>query len=112
MSEEKLSLVNINGGAAVEMFDIALQKVIENIHDINTATGDREVNLKVKLTPLPENRGIVVCVVSCPTKMCGQEAMKGVADIKIKEGKVFATCKEEAQAGLPFSNVAPIKKTD
>ncbi len=44
-NEEKISLVNLKEGAAIEMFDRAMQAVLENINDINTTLKPREVNL-------------------------------------------------------------------
>jgi len=110
MSDEKLSLVNLEGGAAVEMFDTALQKVLENIHDINTTADAREITLKVKVKPMDENRSIVVYAITCPTKTCGQEPVKGVADLKIEGGRLIATGRSQKQDNLPFANVASINK--
>jgi len=113
MQEEKLSLVNIEDGAAIEMFDIALQKVLENINDINTTTDAREINLKIKLKPMDENRSIIVYAITCPIKTCGQEPVKGTADLKIKEGRLIAFGRSKTQNELPFSNVSQItKKTE
>ena len=106
MNEEKLSLTNLEGGAAVEMFDIALQKVLENIHDINTSAGAREITLKVKVKPMDENRSIIVYAITCPAKTCGQEPVKGVADLKIEGGRLIATGRSQKQDNLPFSNVS------
>lgn len=107
--DEKMSLINIKDGAAVEMFDIALQKVIENIHDINTTTAAREINLKVIIKPMDENRSVIVYSISCPTKTCGQEVVKGTADLEVKEGRLVAIDKTPKQMGLPLAdNVASI----
>jgi len=110
MSDEKLSLVNLEGGAAVEMFDIVLQKVLENIHDINTTADAREITLKVKVKPMDENRSIVVYTITCPAKTCGQEPVRGVADLKIEGGRLIATGRPQKQDNLPFANVASINK--
>ena len=111
MPEEKLSLVNIRGGAAVEMFDIALQKVLENIHDINTTEEAREITLKVKIKPVPENRSVVVYSIACPTKICGQAAVKGTAEINTDTGHLVAIDRVPKQEGL-FSNVEFISRGD
>ena len=111
MTEEKLSLVNIRGGAAVEMFDIALQKVLENIHDINTTEDAREITLKVKIKPLPENRSIIMYSIACPTKTCGQEPVKGTADLNTDTGHLVAVDRIPKQEGL-FSNVKSISSGD
>ena len=109
MSVEKFSLVDLEGGAAVEMFDIAMQKVIENIHDINTTNKTREITLKVKIVPMHDDRSIIGYTIECPTKLCGQEPVKGIADLAIKEGKLVAFGRGKEQPGIPFSNVSEMK---
>jgi len=110
MNEEKLSLVNIEGGAAVEMFDLALQKVLENINDINTSDAAREITLKVKVKPMDENRSIIVYSIVCPTKTCGQDPVKGVADLRIESGRLAAFGRTPKQDGLPFTNVTSMNQ--
>src|SRR5688572_5909539 len=53
----EVTLENLGGGGAMEMFQEEFRKVIENILDVNTkATAPREINLKVKITPTDERR--------------------------------------------------------
>jgi hypothetical protein len=49
---EGVNLTNIGGGAAVELFEQELSKVLDNVLDPNTA-GDavREITVKVKIRP-------------------------------------------------------------
>ena len=112
MPEEKLSLVNVEGGAAIEMFDNALQQVIENIHDPNTTMDAREISLKVTIKPMDENRSIIVYGIKCPTKMSGQEPVKGIADLHVQEGKLIAVGRKKNQINLQFGNVTPIGKSE
>jgi hypothetical protein len=50
--EPSVSLQNLGGGAAIELFDLELQKVLENISDENTRPAVvREITLKVKIKP-------------------------------------------------------------
>ena len=52
MDFETISLVNLGGGAALEMFEDQLQKVLENITDVNTdPKGIREITLKLRFKP-------------------------------------------------------------
>lgn len=52
VSDEKASLVNLGGGAAVEIFDAALEVVLNDIQDPNSAESDkRKVVLTVTLDP-------------------------------------------------------------
>ena len=111
MEEERLSLETIEGGAAVEMFDIALQKTLENIHDINTTADAREITLKVKIKPMDENRSVLVYSIACSKKICGQAPVKGVADMRIEGGQLAAFGRPKEQAGIPFKTVVtPMKK--
>jgi hypothetical protein len=49
---DEVSLATLRSGAAVEMFDAALAKVLRNIADVNTpATAERAVTLTVKFHP-------------------------------------------------------------
>ena len=110
MEEQKLSLINLEDGAAIEMFDNALQQVIENIPDINTTLDAREISLKVTIKPMDENRSIIVYGIKCPTKICGQQAVRGVADIRIKEGRLAAFGRQKDQPQLSFANITSINK--
>lgn len=50
--KETVSLQNLGSGAAIELFDIEFQRVLDNIVDENTkATSPREVTLKIKIKP-------------------------------------------------------------
>src|SRR5690606_25765483 len=53
---EDVTLTNIGGGAAVELFDRELQEVLKNIQDPNTpARKKRLIQIQISLTP-NENR--------------------------------------------------------
>lgn len=47
----RMSLATLAGGAAVEKFDAELERVLQNISDINTTGGDRSITLAVKIKP-------------------------------------------------------------
>jgi len=52
MSGDYVSLDNLNQGAAIELANLALQKVWSNVNDPNTAPkAIREVNVKIKIAP-------------------------------------------------------------
>ncbi len=52
INERIVSLATLNQGAAIIMFDAALDKVLDNIADQNTAPDAvREVTLKIKFHP-------------------------------------------------------------
>lgn len=58
----RMSLATLAGGAAVEKFDAELDRVLQNITDINTTGAERSVSLKVKLKPDPERSFCSVAV--------------------------------------------------
>ena len=104
-----LSIVNIKEGAAVEMFDRALQKVLININDINTTLAKREILLKMELLP-SEDRTLVEINFGVSTKLAGQGGQKLTADVKIDErGRAYAK-ERKVQHGLPFGNVTSIER--
>lgn len=47
----RLSLDTLAGGAAVEKFNAELERVLQNITDINTTEGERSITLKAKIKP-------------------------------------------------------------
>lgn len=68
-TEERISLVNLKDGAAIELFDFELQKVLDNIMDPNTkAEAVREVTLKIKIKPDKE-RGFGPVEIHATSKM-------------------------------------------
>ena len=57
-NEYVISLATLNRGAALELFDDALRKVIENIHDPNAdIQAKREIKLTVKFAPSVDRNG-------------------------------------------------------
>jgi len=51
-SEERLSLDNVKGGAAIELFNMELQAILDDIADPNKQPdAAREVNLKMVIKP-------------------------------------------------------------
>ena len=71
MSTEKLSLENIGGGVAKELFEREVDKVLENIADINTSAKEaRSVNLKVTFRP-NDARDAGMIEVKCTSSVAG-----------------------------------------
>lgn len=98
--DEKISLTNLRDGAAIEMFDFELQRILDNIVDPNTnPKTKREVVLKVSITP-DENREIGDIEITCTPKLAGQKSAMAKIIIgrtgKKGEGRELVT----AQQGL------------
>lgn len=68
ISEDKLTLENLREGQAVELFDIELQKVLENIADKDTAEGVRKINLVVKFKP-DSDRAVTKIEIECKSTL-------------------------------------------
>lgn len=70
-ADEPLSLINIGNGAAVQLVEKELERVIKDILDLNTeAKATREVNLKIIFKP-DENREIITTGIKATSKLAG-----------------------------------------
>lgn len=108
-STEKVTLENLAGGAAIEKFGIALQKVLENIKDINTTLATREINLKVALTP-SEHRDYIGIKITCPVKLATQEAVGTTANLTLdSKGRAVAYERKSRQIPLVADNVSSME---
>lgn len=99
--EGVLSLANLAGGAAVEAFDIQLEKVLENILDPNTnPTAVREVTLKVKIKP-DENRAFGPMEFTCKPKFGDDKPITTMVHIGRKGSKAIASEHDARQLSFP-----------
>ncbi len=81
-SDERLQLDNMARGAAIELFDIELKKVLENLDDPNRdVKAVREIHLIVKFTPT-ETKGLVAVDVQTKKKM---PAINGIRTTMVYE---------------------------
>lgn len=116
MAENVVSLSTLGNGAAVELFQAELQKVLDNIVDENTKpTAVREVTLKVKIKP-SEDRDYGEVSISCVAKLAplapfgtnffiGKHRGKGVAqEHNPKQAKLFE--KDEGLKAVPAGGEA------
>lgn len=111
-SEEIASLINIGEGAAVEMFDQAMQKVLKNINDANTDDKTaREVRLVVKFVP-GESPGVVGTEIGVSTNLSAPKAIKMTIMYGVDGGRMVAR-ELVRQQKLPFGeNVVSIENGD
>jgi len=108
--DEKLSLQNIKEGAAIEMFDLALERVFSNIRDVNTTLKKREIILKMELLP-SEDRTLASISFEVGTKLANQGTQKATVDIKLdKRGRPYARERlMQRGLGLAFENVTDLE---
>lgn len=92
MAEETVvSLDSLARGAAIERFQDALERLVENALDVNTsATKKREITLKVAVTP-DKSRSMATVSISCESKLAGPEVVDTTIYLGRKNGKPTAT---------------------
>jgi hypothetical protein len=105
---ERLTLATINGGALVEQFDRALDRVVDNVSDINTTTKPRKIKLTVKVVP-SEDRGFLEVDGEVKTEVAGQDPVKTTAVLSYdNRGRARAYNRPKRQTDIPF-NVTKFK---
>ena len=81
MKLEPVGLATIGGGAACEMFDRELARVLADIDDPNTqATAPRTITLKITLAPA-ESRDAAGVVIDCKAKLAGLKPQAAVVHL-------------------------------
>ncbi len=108
--EKKITLESIADGAAIEQFDIELQKVLNNIVDPNTvADAVREVTLTVKFKP-DERRNYGVFAIQAKCKLAPHTPFMGQASFgrEVNGSGVGFEFQRQQQKTIPNGNVTPI----
>jgi hypothetical protein len=113
---EKLSVINMLGGAVLEGLDIAIIECVENMADINYKTNaNRQVVLKINMKPLDDSRTLFHYDFDIDTKRAKREpvANTGTAEIRVDGANgVYAKERNQKQEKLPFEGkVTPIRKS-
>lgn len=89
-NKEQISLANLKGGAALELFDFELQNVLENIIDPNTKAEEvRTVTLTVKIKPDKE-RNFGPIEIQAKAKLAPAAPVSTQAFFGKERGKVVA----------------------
>lgn len=57
---QKLGILGIQNGQLIKNIDYELEKIMNNINDINTDDKPRELNVKIKIIPLNDKKHITV----------------------------------------------------
>jgi hypothetical protein len=101
--EDKVSLLGLARGGAIERFDEELQRVLDNIIDPNSSEGRREITLKVRIEPSPDGATAKVDV-TCSSKLQPVHGCSTMFYIGKEKGKgvAFEHCPE--QLHLDMSN--------
>jgi hypothetical protein len=97
---ELVSLENLGAGAAAELFQLELDRVLENIQDPNTkATTIREITLKIKIKP-DEDRDYGAVSIACTAKLSPVNPYPTQLVFGIENGKAVATEYNPKQSDL------------
>lgn len=108
--DENMSLKNILDGAAIELADDQISKVIENLLDPNTGESARKVKLELTFKPSKGSNGeqveieVKTSITLAPSRPLVTRALIG------KDGKDFVAneLKSGQQDKIDFKNVANI----
>jgi len=100
MEEVMVTLATIANGAALELFERELSRVIENIADVNTDwKAKREIHLKVTIMP-DEGRGLAVTALQVTSKLAGVKPVATVVYFGRKDGQPVAVTHDFAQPNM------------
>lgn len=107
MELEMVTLASLRGGAAVEMFDAELQRVLDNIMDRNTvATAKREVTLKVVIIP-GHDRGVAKVEIFCTPKLAPAMSCASQFYLGNDKGKAVAFEYDPQQLTMQLNTPTP-----
>jgi hypothetical protein len=108
MDERHVTLDWLAQGAAMEMWQDELQKVLDNIADPNTkATATRAITLTVTFKP-DDNRRYAPTVIECKSKVAPVRGHATAIYMGRKQGKIVATEYDDRQEELPGAKVSDI----
>lgn len=109
--EEIVTLASVANGAALELFDHELRRVISNIADVNTSPKKkREIHIKLVIQP-SEDRGIGYINLEVTAKLAGVKPVESTMYFGKKDGRFVAVQANPAQPGIfdaEKSNVMPL----
>lgn len=87
---EEMSIVNVKNGAAVELIDLEIQRILDNIDDPNTTQSERTLTFKLKFRP-NEDRNVVEIAMSAESKLSGPASHTFAAAIHTNDrGRPYA----------------------
>lgn len=113
--EEVVTLASIGNGAAMELFDHELARVLANVADPNTsAKSKRGITIKVVIQP-SEDRDVGYATVEVTSKLAGVKPVDTKMYFGKKDGKLLAVQNNISQPSIfddGKSNVTPLSAVD
>lgn len=98
--EEAVTLASIGNGAAMELFDRELKRVIANIGDVNTSSSAaRGINIKVTIKP-DNDRNIGFATLEVTSKLSGVKPVSSTLYFGKKDGQLVAVQSNFAQPSI------------
>lgn len=89
---EMVTLENLGGGAAAEMFSDSLEKLVENVVNPNTKPDAvRSITLKMKVKPGKKDRSLCTIELSCEEKLAAVMPFETAMFVGMQNGVVSAT---------------------
>lgn len=107
-----LTLETVAGGAAVELFNAELEKVLQNIHDPNTDEKMvRVVRLEVRIKPTPDRESAQV-LVSASSKVSASKPASDNVYLGMRNGRLVAVTRDPRQRDMftPADDVLPLNR--
>jgi hypothetical protein len=111
MSVPKADLVSLCNGAALELFQSALNQVNQNIKDPNTsATKKRSITIKFDMTPYVDRSGANI-VVNVESKLSSHNGVNGSMFIH-KQAGVFEAFTQDTRQIAMFDEESRVEEPD
>ena len=108
LESNRMSIINLLGGAVIESLDMALDECIADVADLNKKFKvKRVVSLKIELIPTDEQRTLFAIGYDVDSKLAKRETgVSGtVAEVKVDGSKgVYAKERGSQQRDLPFES--------
>lgn len=108
--EQIEKLANLNSGAVEELFEVELQRILNNLGDINTSYKTaREINIKISFKMTNESRENAETKVAVTSKLAPQKAHE--ANILLEfNGKDVEAYSKKPEVQPELDNITPISK--
>lgn len=113
---EDVTLDNVGGGAAPQLFERHLPEILANIQDLNTdAKKARKITLEVVFNPTPDREAATV-VVRSKVSLAPTNPAAGMVHMGRRNGRLVAVTQDIRQGtlfedGSPDPSVVPIERS-
>lgn len=105
---KKLGLLGIQDGQIIKTVDYELEKIINNINDINTDEKPREMNLKIKFVPINHKKQLKLeCVVTSKLRPLNtvESTLFNMREVDKETGVVMNKLQEITDAAVGQLNI-------